>query len=675
MNRKMITKPLACTVLLYVCASVASAQTSAIDTDQAEAASNSANFSFTGSSSRIGLGVDQDGDFFGEYFQVLRERDDSAVIGEAWMADDAGGLKLNYHWLSKSAAEGGTDKINKLFLSFDQNEKEDQKVSAGWGYEMSTHFAGAYLSKSLTGSREESSSTVSSSLNLGGIESGHAFSETLTTFTTTRIFEHAYDYGVGLRLGRFYDDKLLRIGGGLDYEMGEEDSRQYTATVNVEKFFRNSPHSISLSAQWARKSGDFEVDDSDAMVSAMWRYDFGQSFRPAVASSASAASQVALQPTPAPERKLVRNNITLDSNIFFGFDEAKLSDEALQTLAGIADRISGADYMTRIEVTGHTCNIGTEAYNQRLSMRRAEIVNSYFSSRGIAPDALSAIGMGELEPRYSNDTEESRRQNRRVDISYLAYEESWETLAAPATPGVSWEKEVVDSEPAWIQQALRNPVKHKRMVDYYRIEKEEVRTETGPRSYENNGPAAVDDSAIVEQDSAGFSIAVLSNDSDPDSDTLQLTSVTQPSNGSASVSGSQAVYTPNSGYNGSDEFSYTISDGFGGTASAKVFITVLPTNRAPTAVDDNAMGMENMSTDVEVLANDTDPDNDALIITSVTKPSMGDAVISGSIVVYTPMMDWFGDDSFTYTISDGRGGDSTATVNISVMAAGPGSVD
>ena len=68
-------------------------------------------------------------------------------------------------------------------------------------------------------------------------------------------------------------------------------------------------------------------------------------------------------------------------------------------------------------VAGHTCNIGTDQYNQRLSERRANSVRQYLVSKGIDANRLSAVGYGESRPKYSNDTEETRRLNRRVEIS------------------------------------------------------------------------------------------------------------------------------------------------------------------------------------------------------------------------------------------------------------------
>ena len=89
----------------------------------------------------------------------------------------------------------------------------------------------------------------------------------------------------------------------------------------------------------------------------------------------------------------------------------------------------------------------------------------------------------------------------------------------------------------------------------------------------NTDPVAVDDSATTASNTPVL-ISVLGNDTDPDNDTLSVQSVTAPAHGTALILGTQVRYTPNAGFVGDDAFSYTISDGLGGTATAGVTVTV-----------------------------------------------------------------------------------------------------
>jgi hypothetical protein len=183
----------------------------------------------------------------------------------------------------------------------------------------------------------------------------------------------------------------------------------------------------------------------------------------------------------------------------------------------------------------------------------------------------------------------------------------------------------------------------------------------------NDPPVAVDDSVSVLEDSVNNTIDVLANDNDPDGDSLTITGVTLPLHGTATYTALYVFYTPDPNYNGSDTFSYTISDGNGGSDSATVYVTVTPVNDPPVAVDDSATVVEDsVNNSIDVLANDYDPDADNLTITSVTVPAHGSASTDGNFTYYTPDANYNGADQFNYTVSDGFGGSDTATVFVTV---------
>ena len=182
---------------------------------------------------------------------------------------------------------------------------------------------------------------------------------------------------------------------------------------------------------------------------------------------------------------------------------------------------------------------------------------------------------------------------------------------------------------------------------------------------QGNAPVAVDDTATVAEDSE-VSVAVLSNDSDADGDTLTIESFTQGTNGSVVISGSNLVYTPSANFNGSDSFTYTINDGTGLTDTATVSVTVTAVNDNPVANDDSATTEEDVAVTISLVANDTDIDGDSLSIESVGTASNGSVVNNGNgTVTYTPNAGFFGSDSFTYVVSDGSATD-TATVRVTV---------
>lgn len=188
---------------------------------------------------------------------------------------------------------------------------------------------------------------------------------------------------------------------------------------------------------------------------------------------------------------------------------------------------------------------------------------------------------------------------------------------------------------------------------------------------ETNGiPTAVDDTGIQVDQDTPKSIDVLNNDSDPNGDDLLIAGATQPANGAVAiidVGGDDWVrYTPNSGYLGSDNFTYTITDGQA-SATANVSVAVVSTNDPPVAVNDTASTNEDQAKTINPLSNDSDPENEPLSLGSVSAPSHGSAVKSGNSVIYTPDSNYSGSDGFSYEVSDGEL-TSSATVSVTVNA-------
>ncbi len=179
---------------------------------------------------------------------------------------------------------------------------------------------------------------------------------------------------------------------------------------------------------------------------------------------------------------------------------------------------------------------------------------------------------------------------------------------------------------------------------------------------DNTAPVAVNDSVTGQEDHA-FVITMatlLANDSDANGDKLTITSVQAAVHGAVAIVNGQVVFTPDANYNGPASFTYTISDGKGGSDTATVSLNINPENDAPNAVNDGVItGNEDIPLTINfatLLANDNDIDGDKLTITSVQAAVHGAVAIVNGQVVFTPDANYNGPASFTYTISDGKGG-------------------
>lgn len=191
----------------------------------------------------------------------------------------------------------------------------------------------------------------------------------------------------------------------------------------------------------------------------------------------------------------------------------------------------------------------------------------------------------------------------------------------------------------------------------------------------NDPPNAVDDSATVAEDSGTTAIAVLANDSDVDGDPLTITGVTQPAGGVTAIgAGATTItFTPNADANGLMSFTYTISDGQGGTDTATVSVTVTPVNDAPVAVAESYTTAQGAALSIPapgVLANDTDIDSTGLTAVLVAGPANGALTLApnGSFT-YTPNASFAGTDTFTYVANDGAASSNAVVVTITVTPA------
>ncbi|WP_085315585.1 outer membrane protein OmpA [Derxia lacustris] len=160
-------------------------------------------------------------------------------------------------------------------------------------------------------------------------------------------------------------------------------------------------------ATWTKEQGTVECGDA---------------LPPAPAPVAAAPAPA---PAPAPARAAVvapaaptNEKVTYAADAFFDFDKSVLKPEGKAKLDELVSKLNGVNLEVIIAV-GHTDSVGTDAYNQKLSVRRADAVKTYLIGKGVETNRIYTEGKGEKQPIADNKTEEGRAKNRRVEIEVV----------------------------------------------------------------------------------------------------------------------------------------------------------------------------------------------------------------------------------------------------------------
>lgn len=140
---------------------------------------------------------------------------------------------------------------------------------------------------------------------------------------------------------------------------------------------------------------------------------------PAISNAPKAAAAPAAPAAPAPApQPAVASKVSYAADAFFDFNKSTLKPEGKAKLDDLVAKIKAINLEVIIAV-GHTDSVGTEAYNQKLSVRRSEAVKAYLVSKGIEKNRVYTEGKGKTQPVADNNTAEGRSKNRRVEIEVV----------------------------------------------------------------------------------------------------------------------------------------------------------------------------------------------------------------------------------------------------------------
>jgi outer membrane protein OmpA-like peptidoglycan-associated protein len=136
---------------------------------------------------------------------------------------------------------------------------------------------------------------------------------------------------------------------------------------------------------------------------------------PAPVAAPEPAPAPVAAPAPAPEPTLTKEHPLVLKDVNFDFDSAKLRKGAFPILDRAAEDLKSANY-PHVQIDGYTDSVGKDAYNMKLSDRRAESVKKYLTGKGVPADSLSTKGYGETHFIATNKTKAGRAENRRVEL-------------------------------------------------------------------------------------------------------------------------------------------------------------------------------------------------------------------------------------------------------------------
>jgi OmpA-OmpF porin, OOP family len=141
--------------------------------------------------------------------------------------------------------------------------------------------------------------------------------------------------------------------------------------------------------------------------------------KPAPAPAPTPAPTPAAKPAPEPAKpKPVAEKVTFAADVLFDFDKSVVKPDGKSKLDDLSGKIRGINLEVVIAI-GHADSIGGDAYNQKLSVRRAESVKAYLVSKGIEANRIYTEGKGEKQPVADNRTKDGRAKNRRVEIEVI----------------------------------------------------------------------------------------------------------------------------------------------------------------------------------------------------------------------------------------------------------------
>lgn len=312
------------------------------------------------------------------------------IVGAGWLRGSASAQESDF---DLEVDAGAVFPLSKYKRTIDGDVGAGLNVQAGYRYMLNNNvgigFAGGPLftflptAKPFRGATDDFDDEVSSNFAITAGPKLSLLTDIVETWLTVQ--------------GGYYRD----MTGPMD-----EDGGGFNAGGGL-RFRITSSDSIGVFGRYDYSNQDAAPDTTNVRQFVTTGISYNHSF----AAAPPAQEYIPPPPPPAPpvKRKIVLRGVNFD------FDKSNIRADA-RPILDEAIRVLRDEPQIRVSVEGYTDSIGSDAYNQRLSERRAQSVVNYLVQGGIARSRLDPIGFGENDPVASNDTEEGRAQNRRVEL-------------------------------------------------------------------------------------------------------------------------------------------------------------------------------------------------------------------------------------------------------------------
>ena len=665
---------------------------------------------YTGGDSRVSIGLDQDGNTQGELMGVFANNGERAVVAQFWWGNGgAGGIQSDYNWLWGTTLEQlrqdpDSATVAKLSFALDQNAQKDRQANVGFAIERKEFFLNLFLSGKASGARNAGQITTQQQTIQNGSDAVGNYTQTITELATTPLQTQPYTYTVGVHGGHFSDALTARFNGGIDYAKGNAGAHQTRMSIGIDKYLGVRGWSLSALAEHSNQDNPDGTSRGDNRTWLFLRYEFGGggAFSPIDSAGQTAWIQRALRNPVSGHSRSVDTYVTRGKTTTTSSQGPKQYTARRPIAKDDSASVAGDSTSNAIEVLandsdpdGGTLSISAVTAPAHGSAQVSGSHITYTPTPGF-------VGNDTFDYTISNSKGLTASAHVTVSVTAVVVEPAKppvarnDTAATPYATAITIAVLANDSDPNGYPLAVASATAPAHGAAHINadgtITYTPASTFAGADTFSysiDNGhggsasatvtitvrppapPIARDDSATTPF-ATPVVIAVLANDSDPAGFPLSVTSAGPAADGTVQVNADGSVtYSPAATFVGSDSFPYTISNGHGGSASAKVSVTVLAPQGTLSAIDDTAKTPYATAVVINLLANDSGPAGLTLSITQVTAPAHGTVQIgTNGFVNYKPSPSFNGGlDTFVYTVSDGLDV-ATATVTVTVLPPG-----